>query len=188
MPRLWIVVPLIAVASKCFPVASIQPFYHATDVVRDTAFEGRWISEDSCCVAITPRSDGSYLWHAIAEIAKTETDQGKHDVILHFTRIDGVLYADARDVAAPHGGSDAQHMIVRVDQLRPTLHLAFFSPDSTLMASGELPHTRGKDHDVVLTASTDQLRRLVARYAHDPDQWEVIPDSTNSPLRYVGPP
>jgi hypothetical protein len=147
--------------SGCGDLLSLHSLSSGKDQVFDTALEGRWENDNS--VLQVKREDDAYA----------VTMQSKHDSSettnfeMHLVDLGGVRFADL----LPEDSFG--HMILRVRVIEGQLRVAFF--DSEWLRR-QAPH---QDADLsnhrkqaVLTVDTARLRKLVAKYAHEPRAYD----------------
>lgn len=153
-------------ATGCGDLLSLHALFTPTDKVFDTALEGTWVGEHDDLIV---QREGD-LYAVTTQSKKDPSDRARYEV--HLVDLGGERFADVLWV------DSIGHMFLRVRVADKQLHLAFL--DSEWLRS-QLPH---EDADVdkgkkkaVLTADTAQLRRWVAKFAHEPkayDQNELV--------------
>jgi hypothetical protein len=170
MPHARVLIALAAalVATGCGDLLSLHALFTPQNQVFDPAIEGRWQNPDD--VLQVERSGDRY--DVVLQSKKDASEKVKYEV--HLVDINGVRFADL----LPE--DQIGHMFLRVHVAGEQLHLAFL--DSEWLRK-RVPHEEADTNRIgkqaVLTASTPQVRAMVAKYSREPkayDEHEVVFD------------
>ena len=176
MKGLWPVLGLGVLVAGCITQPSLQPLFTEDDCVAVPEIGGTWLTQgddDPTTLTLRPKAGGEFEM-TLAE--KGETQRGAFAVRLG--RIGGELYWDltARPLDRDEGlwGEHrlAVHSFARVRVDGDQLELAFFDPRWVKHAveAGRLDASHAQvDGDVLLTAPTPELQRLIAEHAWEED-------------------
>jgi hypothetical protein len=155
LPGLTLVATMLLLTG-CDDLLSLHSLYTAQDQVFDATLEGRWENEDN--QLLVERQGGCYsVTLASKKSPGNSTKYEVHLVDVHAERFADVLVVDT-----------IGHMFLRIRVTDGQLSLAFLDSHwlrkrvSHENAEVEQGRTRA-----VLTASTPELRKIVARFAHD---------------------
>ncbi len=141
---------------------SVYPLYTAKDVVTDLALEGKWMDQDHKETWDIRKGGETY-------IAINPADEDSEPVEMRLVRLGARHFLDLTSNETP-SLTIAAHMFAKVWMTGDELHIQ--TMDSTWLdkkardsglAFVELP-----DKDLLLTAPTAALQKLVLRYADDP--------------------
>jgi hypothetical protein len=178
--RAWPVLSFALLGTGCLSqVASLQPWCTEEQSVTLPGIVGTWSAEDDdgTTLRLEPAGDDaeSKAYHlVIEEREKDEESQG--EFVVAFTSIGEATYWNLTPLAADNeeglwrAHRLSTHGFARIVLDGDHLEVAFLDPDwlSDALGAGQISvaHTR-TDGDIVLTASTDELRELVAVCAGD---------------------
>jgi hypothetical protein len=163
-----------AVALICSCVPSVNPFYTEKDVVTDPRLVGEWLEADN--------KDNPSDW----TFETTETNSYKLTVMegkdkkgefdAHLFRLKQEYFLDLIPTSCDYATNQAGlvgaamipgHLLVRVSQFEPTLHLALCDPDwlkKYLQANPKAIAHRTDEDFIVLTADTADLQKFVMKH------------------------
>jgi hypothetical protein len=170
MPHTRVLIALAAalVATGCGDLLSLHALFTPQNQMFDPAIEGRW--QNPYDVLQVERTGNRY--DVVLQSKKDPSEKVKFEV--HLVDINGVRFADL----LPE--DQIGHMFLSVHVTSGQLHLAFLDSD---WLRKRVPHedadTNRIGKQAVLTASTPQVRAMVAKYARDPqayDEHEVVFD------------
>jgi hypothetical protein len=161
-------------------VTSVHPFYTQKDVVSGKTLMGKWkdTKESKDYWVFEPGSQDSLK---LTIISGEETNL----ISAHLFTIDQSLFLDLFPLKPDASGCPPgipSHMLLRVDQMQPTLKIAALNHDWLLKLvqqhPGNISHLIVKDPDksenqrVVLTAETAKLQRFVHKQMKNPEAWQ----------------
>jgi hypothetical protein len=164
---------IAAVALLCSCVPSVNPFYTAKDVVTDPRLPGVWQEAGK---------DKPEVWkfeNAETNAYKlTVTEEGDKTGVFtaHLFKLGEEHFLDLMPADCNYATNQAGlvavamipgHLLVRVSQLEPNLHLAFIDPDwlkKFLEASPKAIAHRDEQDSIVLTATTRDLQKFVLQH------------------------
>jgi hypothetical protein len=166
----------LALLNGCTPVMSLQPLANSRMSVTEDWLEGVWEAEEENDVIWIFRPDQNEGYRlTITEKLSTTFFQ------VRLVRLNGQLFLDAR---MQHDEDTdpfviAPHLIGRIWVQRDEIRIRMLSEDwvSTRAKNGqlEIPFTyaSGKQEQVVLSASTEQLQQFVVLHAEERDAFSV---------------
>jgi len=169
------------VLSGCI-VTSVHPFYLERDLVSGTPLLGHWKSpKDAGEQWIFEAGDQQAL--KLTYISGNETNL----VSAHLFKLGQDTFLDLFPLKPDGPGfppAIPSHLLLRVDQLQPSLKMASLNHDWLLKLVQQRPRTvshliikDGADKDkpdnrVVLTAATPELQRFVRKHLKDEGAWQ----------------
>ena len=178
--RLTAAMILLLTMSACVPLPSLNPLWDEGHAVCEPALAGTWISEDDdeiITIMQTERDEYRMVYISGEEASQYE---------VHAVRLEGRLFLDLCPDKALleerlHGEAYmplvTTHFFLRVVLEPDSLELASLDDEAIekRLDRGEIdiPIARSAD-GLLLTAQTDQLQDLVARFADDPDAWSEL--------------
>lgn len=162
---------------------SVYPYYTAKDVIFDSALLGNWIEEGKT------NADGQvWTFEKINERAYrftvTDTDKDKFEFDAHLFKLKGHTFLDClrrdreRDEFTVPG-----HVLLRVDQLQPTLEVRVLDYDWLKKLLEKNPKAirhalipkaganGNESEDLVLTASTAELQKFILKHLNTEEAW-----------------
>jgi hypothetical protein len=164
--RLAVGLAVALASSACF-VVSLQPVYEPETIAFDPALLGSWASADEDVTLTFERGE----WHSY-HVAVTEGSD-RYRVSARLTRIGAGLYLDV----TPLDGTDlpaftlAVHGCYRLVMTEEGMTLAELNYETleqkARAGASELPMVIDARRNVVLTASTADLRRWLSLHADD---------------------
>jgi hypothetical protein len=174
--RFLAVLLALALLNGCTPVMSLQPLANSRMSVTEDWIEGVWEAEEESDVLWTFRSDQNEGYRlTITEKLSSTFFQ------VRLVRLNGQLFLDA--TSQRDDDSDpfviAPHLIGRIWVQRDEIRIRMLSEDwvTTRAKNGqlEIPFTfaSGKQEQVVLAASTEQLQQFVVLHAEEKDAFSV---------------
>ncbi len=171
MSKLPMVMTLAAMGwlTGCAPLASIRPLATKQDAITDPAFAGTWREGDSENIwRIREAEDSTYEFQKLGD----DHDKGK----IRLVKLGGQLYADIWDDSE----TIPAHFFGRVRLEGDDLYLALLSstwlkeqvvrnndPRHERLGEGEV-----KDSEIILTATTAELKKFMLKYAAAPQAFE----------------
>lgn len=162
-----------AVALVCSCVPSVNPFYMEKDVVSDARLPGVWQEAGK---------DKPEIWKFEATETNayqlTVTEEGDKTGVFaaHLFKLGAEQFLDLSPAECHFATNQADlvavamipgHLLVRVAQLQPNLHLAFCDPDwlkKFLEKNPEAIAHRSEKDGIVLTAETRALQKFVLQH------------------------
>ncbi|HEY1206473.1 MAG: hypothetical protein ABSH46_21360 [Bryobacteraceae bacterium] len=157
---------LLAVLACVLPMTgcitlSLYPLYTAKDVVTDLPLEGKWMDSDKKEVWEIRRAGDAY-------VATDPTDEKSEPIEVRLVRLGERHFLDFTSNQTP-SLAIAAHLFSKVWMTGDELHIQTVDDDwlakkarDSGLAFAELP-----DKDVLVTAPTADLQKLVLRYADD---------------------
>lgn len=178
---------LIAMCFQRCIVLSIHPFYKEADVTYNKSFEGNWVDQDknSWRIHQNPLKPNSYELHT--------TKNGREvELLCHMFRINGTLYLDmtpaqdnSEDILVFDLHLVPTHSIAKVAKLSDNeVNIRWFNEEklrsmfteNRIRISHELildENPTSKDDGMyLLTASTEELQKFVAKYGNDESMYD----------------
>lgn len=162
-----------AIALICSCVPAVNPFYTDKDIVTDPRLPGVW-TDDS--------RENPSVW----KFENTETnaykltvteDKGKTgEFSAHLFQLGAEHFLDLIPASCDYATNQASlvsaamipgHLLVRVSQLEPTLHLALCDPDWLKKFLDKNPNAiahRNEEDLIILTAETRELQKFVLKH------------------------
>jgi hypothetical protein len=163
-----------ALTLMCGCIPSVEPFYRQEDVSFDQRLLGRWHEKG--------KADAAETWEFEAAAEKayklTVTDKdGKKGIFnAHFFKLKEHSFLDLIPAECEFAPNQADlvgaavfpgHLLVRVSQIGPEFHYAFFNFDWLSKFLEKNPNAvahHAEDKRIVLTASTRELQRFVLEH------------------------
>ena len=161
-------------------VTSVHPFYTQKDIISGKALIGKWKDpkETNDHWVFEPGSHDSLK---LTIVSGDETNL----ISAHLFKIGQDMFLDLFPLKPDAPGCPPgipSHMLLKVDQMQPTLKIAALNHDWLLkivqQKPGTISHVLIQDPDktenqrVVLTAETAKLQRFVQKRMKDPEAWQ----------------
>lgn len=169
-------------------VTSLHPFYTEKDLVLDASLGGHWKNAD-------PANEHWIFEPADAKSWKLTYTSGNETNLMsaHLFKLDKQMYMDLFPLSMESAGMPPaipSHLVLRVDQIRPTLKMAVMKHEwlakfveAHPKAIGHMTLRDGEKSDnvrVVLTAETPALQKFLRKHATSAEAWEdpsdLVPD------------
>jgi hypothetical protein len=145
---------------------SVYPLYTAKDLVTDPQIEGKWIPEEDKDVWEIRKNGDAY-------VASCPTDKTSEPVEMRLVRLGEQRFLDLTSRDTP-SLAVAGHMFGKVWIAGEDLNIQLMASSwlEKKVRENRLPSLELSDRDVLLTAPTADLQKLVLRYAGDPEAFE----------------
>jgi hypothetical protein len=175
-------IPLIALIALAGCVPSWNPFYTEKDLVFDAALVGTWRPVEAKETskedwAFTKAGDKLYQLQQTDEEGRKAAFEarlfqlnGKRFVDLYLTKVEG---DDLKANAWASISLVPAHVLLKVEQIEPSLKLAATNPDwmqnFLKKDPGAIAHRVVADGSIVLAAGTGEIQKFVLAHLDDPD-------------------
>lgn len=158
------------------PVLSLGPFYSQLDVESDQRLSGSWTDPDGDLTFTFQEDEGNEY-----RLMVTETQEGSKssaEFEAHLLRLGPYWFLDFLPVISPQGNSFWQmhmfraHSVAKIEVSQDTLQIAFFDGSWLRKQIDENNldiSYQWTDGALLLTATTEEVQRLVYLYATDDD-------------------
>ncbi len=145
---------------------SVYPLYTATDLVADLPLEGKWMDPDNKDIWEIRKGGDAY-------IVTDTSDQHPEPVELRLVRLGTRRFIDLTSNDTP-ALAMAGHIFGKVAISGEELRIQLMSSDWLAKRARDsgLALVEKPDKEVLLTASTADLQKLVLRYADDPEAFD----------------
>ena len=158
----------------CSCVPSVNPFYFPKDVITDSRLVGDWLEADN--------KDNPSNWKFEAtdsnsyNLTVTEEQGKKGGFDAHLFKLGKEYFLDIMPTTCDYATNQVSlvgaamipgHLLIRVSQFEPTLHLALCDPDWLRKYLGQHPKAiahRTEEDFIVLTADTPDLQKFVLKH------------------------
>jgi hypothetical protein len=152
--------------SGCGVTLSVNPLYTGGDVVSDVPIEGNWTDQDGREIWVVRKIEGGYEVTSPGE-KDAETLQ------VHLVRLGDYRFLDLKPRSTPSLAIEG-HMFVKVrmegqELICQPLDWSWLEPK---LDEAGISHIETADKQVVLTASTAELRKFLLRYAGEPKAFD----------------
>lgn len=184
---LAVILSLAIFLNGCGPIASFFPLYKADDQVFETGLVGTWKPEkadphnpddkDTRWTFAKSEDESFYdfKWGAVGAkggfLAKARLVRIGSSLFVDFEGDTGNKVMDSKDTMMPFPVMSV-HMMGRVWLGNDSLEIHFLKEDwvKERIKAGSFPLSHlGENGDLILTASTDELRKFVQEHAEDKD-------------------
>ena len=184
---LAMILSLTILLNGCGPIASFFPLYKADDKVFETGLVGTWKPEkadpsnpddkDTRWTFAKSEDDNFYdfKWGGVGAkggfLAKARLVRIGSTLFIDFEGDTGNKVMDSKDTMMPFPVMSV-HMMGRVWLEKDSLEIHFLKDDwvKERIKAGSFPLSHlGENGDLLLTASTDELRKFVQEHAEDKD-------------------
>lgn len=174
---------LAALLGGCLPVMSLHPLYTDNDTISDPNLIGTWTDSESTWQFSQPDKDRK-MYNLL--FSGDEDVVGSFDA--HLVQLNDKLFLDLFPDSLPYDDDEdlfkldlpynmffvvPVHTFIRVDSIDPNLTLQLTFADETKKLLKEDPNAvrfeeiEGHGHDILLTASTEELQLFVSKYSED---------------------
>jgi hypothetical protein len=161
-------------------VTSLHPFYLEKDLVSGAPLVGHWTNTNEAGEHWIFESDGDNSLKLTC-ISKDETNL----VATHVFKLGQDTFLDLfphKQDAPGFPPAIPSHLLIRVDQLQPTLKMSFLNHDWLMKLVQQQPKTiahvlyregeKGDNYRVVLTAETAELQSFVRKHLKNAEAWQ----------------
>lgn len=158
---LLVALAAVVVMTGCAPTLSLHPLYTDKDVVSDLPLEGKWTDEDAKEVWSVSKSKNGY-----EAVQLGDGDQEKYEISV--VRLEQLRFLDITTKNAPSLAIPG-HMIIKVWMEGEQLCMQSMDTDwfkQKIRETG-FPYVE-VDKQMLLTAPTPQLQKLILLYANEP--------------------
>ncbi len=163
---------LAAILGGCVP--SLHPLYTDKDLTFEEKLSGSWSDSEQIWKFEGDSEEKSY------ELIILDKDLKKGEFTAHLVKIDNMLFLDLFPEKPGLQAHDFYkfhllrvHTFVRVEQIEPTLQMQMMNPDTIKQMLKNDPnlikHEIVEEDRIILTASTEQLQKLMKKHANDED-------------------
>jgi len=163
---------LAAILGGCVP--SLHPLYTDKDLAFEEKLSGSWSDSEQIWKFEGDSEEKSY------ELIILDKDLKKGEFTAHLVKIDNMLFLDLFPEKPGLQAHDFYkfhllrvHTFVRVEQIEPTLQMQMMNPDTIKQMLKNDPnlikHEIVEEDRIILTASTEQLQKLMKKHANDED-------------------
>lgn len=163
---------LAAILGGCVP--SLHPLYTDKDLTFEEKLSGIWSDSEQIWKFEGDSEEKSY------ELIILDKDLKKGEFTAHLVKIDNMLFLDLFPEKPGLQAHDFYkfhllrvHTFVRVEQIEPTLQMQMMNPDTIKQMLKNDPnlikHEIVEEDRIILTASTEQLQKLMKKHANDED-------------------
>jgi len=171
---------IVAILAGC-GLPSVYPFYTEKDVIFDPALVGVWGNATSNATERTTFEKSGDHEYKVTDI----NGQNTNTYTAHLFRLDNQLFLDC--VSETPDQFIPAHMLLKVDQIKPTLRFATLNEDWIDKLFEQEPnalrHWLNKDggnSGIVLTADTAELQQFLRKYLNTK---EAFSDPTSMQLQ-----
>ena len=175
--RLAVAIITLLAMPACVPLASLNPLWDDAHMISEPALTGSWVSDSGDAIlTVAELSGGRYRLAYVADDSASQYE-------VHTVRLEDQLYLDVYPdsdwIEKRLNGEAFQslvltHFFLRVVLEEDRLELAVMDDEALekkLEQEGlDVPLLSWKD-GLLLAASTDQVQKLVAHFADDPEVW-----------------
>lgn len=156
----------VVVMTGCGPTLSLNPLYTDKDVVPDPPLEGKWTDDDAKEVWSVSKSGNGY---EAFELGKADAE--KYEI--HVVRLEQLRFLDITAKDAP-SLSIPGHLIAKVWTEGELLRVQAMATDwfKQKIQETSFPHVMVQDKQLLLTAPTPQLQKLILLYANEPKAFD----------------
>ena len=159
---------LAALLSSACLVVSLQPVYEPETIAFDPAVLGSWTSADEDVTLTIERGE----WHSYHVIATQGNN--RYRLSARLTRVGTGLYLDGTDLPALTLAVHGLCRLVLTEEGMTLAALNYEAFEQKARAGGhELPMVVDARRNIVITASTADLRRWLAQHADDEGVFDV---------------
>ena len=163
---------LAAILGGCVP--SLHPLYTDKDLAFEEKLSGSWSDSEQIWKFEGDSEEKSY------ELIILDKDLKKGEFTAHLVKIDNMLFLDLFPEKPGLQAHDFYkfhllrvHTFVRVEQIEPTLQMQMMNPDTIKQMLKNDPnlikHEIVEEDRIILTASTEQLQKIMKKHANDED-------------------